>query len=101
MSDVKKYRIFENRQNRKEVVKIMDVVGHAISASNSKIVVFKQVQPILKSSIAMNGQFLEFDEQRGIKKEYLPIEEFEQNYRWFVEDEETQVRLREGFYDNN
>lgn len=100
MSDVKGNRIFEGKFDRKNVVKVLEIIEKD-SDPKQTIVIYRPIRLMLKPFTAMNAYFLDYEDFKGSKKTYMNLAEFEAVFRWFVEDPETQARIREGFYDIN
>jgi hypothetical protein len=97
----KKGYYHENIHDRKDVVKILDIIEHESGNPHKTVIIYRKVHPLLKAVSALNAYVLDFEFTFGTKKTYASIGSFEEKYTWFVADAHTEARLREGFYDNN
>lgn len=92
----RKGRVYGSIHDHKYVVRIMDIVEHE-NLPEKTIVIVRRVRPLVKTTMGLN--LLDFDLISGYKKVYMSLGEFEENFKWFIHDEESDIRLREGFYD--
>lgn len=94
MSVVKKHRVFQNKLDKKLLVKVISVIDCANVFKPNTIVVYRNC-----FIDAGNNDRLSFEFFSKAKWQYLDLAEFATDYELFVADEETLFKIKEGIYE--